>query len=62
VNVFITGGTGYIGSRLIRELIERGHRVRALVRRIGKLLPQGAEGVVGEPLQLDSYTTAIPLG
>jgi uncharacterized protein YbjT (DUF2867 family) len=60
VNVFITGGTGYIGSRLIRELIERGHRVRALVRSGSeKLLPQGAEGVVGEPLQLDSYTTAI---
>ncbi|MGD1213678.1 MAG: NmrA family NAD(P)-binding protein [Terriglobales bacterium] len=30
--VFITGGTGYIGTALIPILLERGHRVRALVR------------------------------
>jgi len=30
--VFITGGTGYIGSSLIPILLERGHRVRVLVR------------------------------
>jgi nucleoside-diphosphate-sugar epimerase len=30
--VFITGGTGYIGNSLIPVLIERGHRVRALMR------------------------------
>lgn len=30
--VFITGGTGYMRSRLIAELQARGHKVRALVR------------------------------
>jgi uncharacterized protein YbjT (DUF2867 family) len=30
--IFITGGTGYIGSRLIPLLVERGHEVVALVR------------------------------
>lgn len=31
--VFIAGGTGYMGRRLIPRLLERGHKVRALVRR-----------------------------
>lgn len=30
--MFIAGGTGYIGWPLIRELLERGHTVRALAR------------------------------
>ena len=30
--VFVTGGTGYIGSRLIPILAQRGHEVMALVR------------------------------
>src|SRR5437867_11623015 len=32
-NVFITGGTGYLGRRLIPALHARGHIARALVRR-----------------------------
>jgi len=31
-SIFITGGTGYIGSRLIPLLAQRNHSVRALVR------------------------------
>lgn len=30
--VFLTGGTGYLGSRLAARLLSRGHEVRALVR------------------------------
>src|SRR5580765_7563137 len=30
--VFLTGASGFMGSRLAAELLRRGHRVRALVR------------------------------
>ena len=30
--VLVTGATGYIGGRLVPELLERGYRVRAMVR------------------------------
>ena len=31
-NVFITGGTGYLGRPLIERLLANGHDVRALIR------------------------------
>ena len=31
--ILVTGATGYIGGRLIPELLERGYSVTALVRR-----------------------------
>jgi nucleoside-diphosphate-sugar epimerase len=58
--VFITGGTGYMGSRLIPLLVNRGHEVKALVR-LGserKLLP-GAACVPGDPLQMDTYAAQV---
>ena len=30
--VLVTGGTGYIGGRLVPELLARGYRVRVMVR------------------------------
>ena len=30
--VFLTGGTGFVGRRVAQHLVERGHRLRALVR------------------------------
>jgi uncharacterized protein YbjT (DUF2867 family) len=54
--VFITGGSGYIGSQLIPALLERGHRVRALVRPGSKgNVPTGCEVVSGDALDASTY-------
>lgn len=36
-NVLVTGASGYIGGRLVPELVSRGHRVRCLARTPTKL-------------------------
>jgi len=54
--VFITGGTGYIGASVVRELRKRTHVVRALARNDAaaeKLRALGAEPVRGELRDLD---------
>ena len=33
--MLVTGATGYVGSRLIPDLLERGHKVLAAVRTEG---------------------------
>ena len=61
MNVFLTGGTGYIGSRLIPALQARGHVIRALVRQGSEdKLPATVEKIFGDPLRIDSYTDQIP--
>jgi uncharacterized protein YbjT (DUF2867 family) len=58
--VFITGGTGSVGSSLIPVLLERGHRVRALVRSGSKAkLPAECEVVSGNALDANSYRQLI---
>ena len=58
--IFITGGTGYMGRRLVAELLKRGHSVRALVRKgsEGKL-PPGCAAVVGDALVKESYACEV---
>ena len=55
-DIFLTGGSGYIGRNLIPELLRRGHRVRALVREgsEGKL-PKGAVAVTGNALDATTF-------
>ena len=56
MNVFVTGGTGYIGSRLIPLLARRGHSVLALVRSGSeRRLPGDCRAVIGNVLDPDTY-------
>lgn len=58
--IFISGGTGYIGQRLIALLLQRGHRVRALARSASQdKLPPGCEVVIGNALDSSSFQHAI---
>jgi nucleoside-diphosphate-sugar epimerase len=61
VNVFVTGGTGYMGCRLISRLISRGHQVRALARpATERKLPPGCTLVSGDALDAATYTAQVP--
>jgi nucleoside-diphosphate-sugar epimerase len=62
VRVFVAGGTGAIGRRLVRQLVARGHQVTATTTSAGKLrlLEQlGAEGVVMDGLDMTSVGEAV---
>lgn len=55
-HVFITGATGYVGSRLAPLLLARGHRVTALVREASRnKVPKGCQIAIGDALDGASY-------
>lgn len=60
--ILVTGASGYIGGRLIPELLARGYRVRAMVR-VGspeyKNAWPGAEIVVADALKQDQLDEAL---
>lgn len=59
-SIFISGGTGYIGLQLLAQLLQRGHRVRALARSGSESrLPQGCEIVLGNALASSSFMNAV---
>ncbi|HEY6688383.1 MAG TPA: NAD(P)-dependent oxidoreductase [Propionibacteriaceae bacterium] len=62
MRVFVAGGTGVIGRRLVPQLVARGHQVTATTTSAGKLglLEQlGAEGIVMDGLDAGSVSEAV---
>jgi nucleoside-diphosphate-sugar epimerase len=62
MRVFVAGGTGVIGRRLVPQLVARGHQVTATTTSAGKLglLEQlGADGVVMDGLDAVSVGEAV---
>ncbi len=62
MHVYIAGGTGAIGTRLIRQLVERGHRVTATTRdpaRTAGLQRLGAHAVVVDGLDSAAVGEAV---
>ena len=59
--VFVTGGTGYLGSPLIAALLQKGFQVHALARQESlHKLPSGAIPVVGNALDDATFAAAVP--
>jgi uncharacterized protein YbjT (DUF2867 family) len=59
-SVFITGGTGFMGQRLIPELLTRGWDVRALVRPGSEpKLPSGAQAVAGDATKPETFADQV---
>jgi uncharacterized protein YbjT (DUF2867 family) len=58
--VFVTGGTGYLGGALLPALLARGHRVRALARPGSEAkLPAGCGAVPGNALDVATFGTQV---
>jgi nucleoside-diphosphate-sugar epimerase len=57
MRVFLTGATGYSGQAVAAELVRRGLRVTALVRRAAAIA--GCETVVGNLRSVDRFATVI---
>ncbi len=51
MKIFITGGTGFVGTTLMHALADRGHEVTILTRSIKKesLTPEGVSYIEGNP-------------
>ncbi|MBT9333352.1 NAD-dependent epimerase/dehydratase family protein [Paracidobacterium acidisoli] len=58
MTILVTGGTGLVGSRLLRRFADAGVDCRALVRP-GKDVPAGATPVEGDLLHADSLKQAV---
>jgi uncharacterized protein YbjT (DUF2867 family) len=62
-SVFVAGGTGYMGTRMIARLMNRGHWVRAMARQGSESrLPRGCEAVIGDALRGESYERVLRSG
>jgi nucleoside-diphosphate-sugar epimerase len=62
MRVFLTGGTGYIGSAVLEAFVRAGYRVDALVRngaKAAEVEARGAHGVVGDLADRRSYAGVL---
>src|SRR5437899_7154657 len=57
--IALTGGTGFIGRYLLRELSGRGYRLRVLLRRPSVLPPECASAVVGDLARPQNMAAAL---
>ncbi len=61
--VLVTGATGYVGGRLVRELLSHDYRVRVLVRDAKRLQDypwrDQVEVIEGDALDIDALTRSL---
>jgi nucleoside-diphosphate-sugar epimerase len=61
MRIFLTGGSGYIGSAVLDALVRGGHRVDALVRnseKAAQVQARGANPVLGDLARPETYADA----
>lgn len=62
MKILVTGASGFVGGELVKDLITKGHTVRALVRktsRIGHLKKSGADIYYGDITDAGSLPNAL---
>src|SRR3989442_15533300 len=57
--IALTGGTGFIGQYVLRELTARGYRLRVLLRRPTTLPMECASAVVGDLARPQNMSAAL---
>ena len=62
MKVFMTGGTGFVGTYLSRELAQEGHTITILSRRAQPPAPAqaGISFLTGDPTQAGPWMAAVP--
>jgi uncharacterized protein len=62
MKIFMTGGTGFVGTTLARELTAKGHSVTVLMRKgeSGVRLPPGANSLEGDPTIQGTWQERVP--
>jgi uncharacterized protein (TIGR01777 family) len=62
MRIFMTGGTGFVGTTLARELTAKGHSVTVLMRKgePARNLPPGARALQGDPTVRGAWQEEVP--
>ena len=59
MKILVTGGTGHVGSEVVKQLQKRNAEVRFLIRKEGVPVPAGVEPVIGDLLDPVSIQKAM---
>jgi uncharacterized protein YbjT (DUF2867 family) len=58
MNIFIAGGTGFVGGHLIQKLLGRGHKLRTLTHR-SRQVTEETEHINGDVTRPETYEEAV---